>query len=494
MSDTVHSPEPQKTRGGRWLMAILVFFSLSSLGCASYTDHIREAQRAIIAGQPEVAVEILNDRLDVDRPEQVPAHLKKNNVLLLLERATLLQGLGRYDLAARDMSAVDQQLEWLDIDQTDSAQLARYLYSDSSSGYQAPAYERLMLNTLNMINFLAMGQLEGARVEARRFQLMESFFLEERDRAVMPELIGLGYYLGGASFEASRDYDMALRYYTRAWTAGVRPGDVRHRLIDLIRLTGYQGRELSEKSREAFQELLYEANRRGAMSRADYGRTHQVGDTLIIVQSGLVPYRQAERIPIAQALAYSRSSRAGHSMTVVQYNQAHTLSARGLLKWVNFPTMTSAGLPSRRHVQLAVGPDSIPVGQSVGVSEQVAKSWNDMAGSLMASAITRLITRAVAGEATRAVTDIAATSQGAGAATAGALGWVAAMAVEGTMAAADTPDTRSWTTLPAHITLTRIKLDEGMHMLEASINGQRDRQTVGVFEDRFTVVNFSRLR
>lgn len=475
-------------------MAILVFFSLSSVGCASYTDHIREAQRAIIAGQPEMAVEILNDRLDVDRPEEVPASLKKNNVLLLLERATLLQGLGRYDLAARDMSAVDQRLEWLDIDRTDSAQLARYLYSDSSAGYQAPAYERLMLNTLNMINFLALGQLEGARVEARRFELMENFFLEERDRTVMPELIGLGYYLGGASFEASRDYDMAVRHYSRAWSAGVRPGDVRHRLIDLIRLTGYKGRDLSESNRAAFQELLYEADRRGAMNRTDYRRTHQVGDTLIIVQSGLVPYRQAERIPIGQAVVYSRSSRTGHSMSVVQYNEVHHLSARGLLKWVNFPTLTSSGLPSRRRVELAVGSDSIPPGQTVGVSEQVMRSWHEMAGSLMASAITRLITRVVAGEASRAVTDIVAKNQGATAATAGALGWVAAMAVEGTMAAADTPDTRSWTTLPAQITLTRIKLDEGLHLLEASINGQEDRQTVGVFEDRFTVVNFSRLR
>ncbi|MFU8804580.1 MAG: hypothetical protein ACNA8W_12275 [Bradymonadaceae bacterium] len=476
------------------LPATLVLVFLMGTGCASYTDHIREAQQAIVHGQPSMAVDILNKQLDVDRSEELPAHLKKNNVLLLLERATLLQALGHYELAARDMSIVDQHLDWLDIDQVDSVQLARYLYSDSSSGYRAPPYERLMLNTLNMINFLAMGALDGARVEARRFHLMERFFLDEGDRAVMPQLIGLGYYLAGASFEASRDYDTAARHYTRAWVMGVRPGDLRYRLIDLIRVTGYQGRDLDGEERKIFMDLLFESDRRGAMTTADYRKHHQEGDTLIIVQSGLVPYRQAERIPIGAALAYSRRSRSGHSMTVVQYNQAQSLSARGLLKWVNFPTLTSTGLPSRSQVRLSVGPSALPTGQTIGISQQVSQSWNELAGSLMAAAITRLITRAIAGEASRAVTDVTAQSQGMAAPAAGVLGWLAGMAVEGSMAAADTPDTRSWTTLPAGITLTRVKLERGMHMVEAHIGGQSDRQTAGVFEDRFTVVNFSRLR
>jgi uncharacterized protein len=479
------------------LLATLLLFVLlltTSVGCASYTDHVRQAQQAIVGGQPETALEILNKSLKVDRVEEMPAHLKRNNMLLLLERATLLQGIGRYDLAARDMSIVDQHMEWLDIDQADAIELARYLYSDSASGYRAPPYERLMLNALNMVNFLAMGHLEGARVEARRFQLLEEYFLDESNRAVMPELIGLGYYLGGASFEASRDYEMAARHYARAWAARVRPDDLRERLVDLLRLTGYQGRDLSESRRKAFEELHSEARRKGPMSVADYRRAHQLGDTLVIVQSGLVPYRQAERIPIGHAVAYSHSSRSGHSLTVVQYNQIHSLSARGLLTWVNFPTLTSQGLPARRPIQLAVGTEVVPTGQSIGVSAQVRHSFEEMAGSLIASAISRLLTRAIAGEASRAAVGAALRSQGSSVQTAGALGWLAAAAVEGSMAAADTPDTRSWTTLPANITLTRVKLDKGPHMVTARINGYEDRQTVEIVEERFKVVNFSRLR
>src|SRR5690606_31856269 len=153
--------------------------------------------------------------------------------------ATLLQAMGEYELAARDMGIVDQRMEWLDIGTSDAVALAKFVYSDDAGGYRAPAYERLMLNALNLVNYLALGELEGARVEARRFHLMESYFLDENERAVLPGILGFGNYLSGAAFEASREYENAARFYGRAWMYGMRSADLRERLIDLFRVTGY---------------------------------------------------------------------------------------------------------------------------------------------------------------------------------------------------------------------------------------------------------------
>ena len=124
-------------------------------------------------GKPESAVTELNDRLDVETAEQIPRNLKKDRVLWVLERATLLQALGEYELSARDMMAVDQRLLWLDLDGEKSADLAKYLYSASATPYRAPTYERMLLNTLNMINFLALGDNQKAKVEARPERIRE---------------------------------------------------------------------------------------------------------------------------------------------------------------------------------------------------------------------------------------------------------------------------------------------------------------------------------
>jgi hypothetical protein len=39
-------------------------------------------------------------------------------------------------------------------------------FSGSSGKYQSPPYEKLMINTMNMVNYLVRGDLNGARIEA----------------------------------------------------------------------------------------------------------------------------------------------------------------------------------------------------------------------------------------------------------------------------------------------------------------------------------------
>ncbi|MBA2665327.1 MAG: hypothetical protein H0U74_23765 [Bradymonadaceae bacterium] len=478
----------------RWLaIALGLLALLVGSGCASYTDHVRDAQRAIASGQPELAIEIVNAQLKVEESRELPDDLDKNRVLMLLERATLLQALDQYALSARDMMIVDQRLDWLDIGHSDAAKIARYVYSDDAGGYRAPAYERLMLNTLNMVNFLALGDAASARVEARRFQLMESYFLDEDERAVMPGLLGLGNYLAGASFEASQDYNSAVRFYARAWIHGVRPADLRERLIGLFRMTRYGANELA--GRDQLAQLIAIAQAKGAIRIIDYQRAHQRGDTIILVQTGMVPYRKAHRVPIGEALAYSsHGSRTRYSLSSADRVHAGSLAARGVLTWVNFPALIDYGLPSGSRATLGINGQPVALGFSTNVSSQVAEAWMGLVPTLMAAALSRTIVRAVAGQATRAATNAALHASGKATGLEGVLGWLAGAAVEGTMAATDTPDTRSWTTLPAQIVISRVKLDHGLHVMEVNVNGRTDRKSVGIYTERLNVVNFSRLR
>lgn len=474
------------------LTIAVVLTVLVGSGCATYSTSVREAQVDLRAGRPEAALDVLNNRLKLDRAEEMPADLKKSRLLLLLERATLLQALRRYDLAARDMMAVDQRMEWLNIDGAKSVDLGKYLYSGSATPYRAPAYERLLLNTLNMINFLALGDMQGAKVEARRFQLLEDFFADgpEASSSLVPELLAVGNYLGGVAFEAARDYDIAVRYYGRAWVHGFHEPWFRTQLVDLGRVTGWKGKGVATPE-NGLEDLLIESGLKGAMRPSEYRKLYVTGNVVVVVQTGLVPFKVPERVPIGAAIVYSNGYGHHHYLSEEDAATANRLAVAGALKWVNFPMLTDSGVPPR---SVSVNLDGAPVatGLIADVSEQVHSSWRSVAGALMAAAITRMITRAIAGGATRAGSRAVAQSSDKPAI--GVLGWIAGVAVEGAMAAADVPDTRSWTTLPGRIHIARARLEPGLHRVSVSVDGRTDTQPVEVSDRTVKVVNFSRVR
>lgn len=468
---------------------IPIVFALS--GCAGYSTSIREAQVDLRAGRPEAALDVVNNRLSLERAEEIPHDLKKSRVLLLLERATLLQALGRYDLAARDMIAVDQRMEWLDIDGVKSVDLGKYIYSGSATPYRAPAYERMLLNTLNMLNFLAMGDMQGAKVEARRFRLLEEFFAEgpQADGTVLAQLLATGNYLGGVAFESARDYDIAIRFYGRAWAYGFRAPWFRKQLVDLGRVTGWRGRGVATTA-NGLEDLLIESELKGRMRVAEYRTRWIEGDVVVVVQTGLAPYKVPERLPIGAALAYSHHHHHGHSLSSEQRATANRLAVAGALKWVNFPVLTSSTSP--RSVSVSVDDEPTSLAPITDVGAQVRAGWNDIAPALIGAAILRMITRAAVGGATRAGSRAYAESKDAPAI--GVLGWLAGVAVEGALAAADTPDTRSWTTLPNQIHITRVRADPGRHRVAVNVNGRSESRTVDTKSTTLTIMNFSRMR
>ncbi len=473
---------------------LIALAAMSVLGCATYTDSVREAQADVRAGRPDAALEHFDERLETESWRDLPADLDDEKVLLLLERATLLQATGEYATSARDMVIADQRLEWLDIDAYDRAELARWLYSDDAREYRAPAYERLLLNTLNMVNFLALRDYEGARVEARRFTLIEDFFTEEAEEPILNETRALGHYFGGVAFEYGGDWNGAIEHYERAWKSGMRAGALRTRLIGLYRLTGARApRDKDDPT--GLADLKIEAELKGAMRLAEYRREYLTGDTLIVSQTGLAPYKKPMRVPIGDAWIWAGSAKSSYAVSPAERARGQALVAQGVLKWVNLPVLTDARIDVDPSAQIFI--DGRPVEASAGldVANQVVESWKALLGPVVASAITRAITRAVAGGATRvASTEIAKQSEGGAGLAIGAIGLLASLAVEGGMAAADTPDTRSWTTLPGRIRVWRGSLEPGAHQLAVSVGGRADERSTRIDERGLNLVNFSRLR
>ena len=477
-----------------WAVATIVAVGVLTAGCSTYTDHTREAQRAVVAGNVEQAGEHLNPHLDVDEFDGTPADLDDNRVLFLLERATLLQALGNYGSSSRDLIHIDDRLEWVDFRGETADALLELVYSDDAGPYRAPPHERLLLNSVNMINFLALGQGEGARVEARRFRVMQEYYFDYEPDQVVTDILGFGNYLAGVAFERSQEYSEAVRHYTEAYTFGTWPEPTEDRLLDMINLTGYRGQGLGDR-RDRAEGLFERAADRPRVNRATFQERHSAGDTLLVVQTGMVPYRRAERIGLDRAVYYSsQSRRATFYLDSDTSSHALSLHSSGTLNWLNTTTLTWEGLPQRRSVALSIDGRRYRLSQPIDLAGQVEMAWDDIRRVTLAAAISRAVARAVAGHGARKITEVAVEQSQRAQGASRLIGALVGTTLQATLAARDTPDTRSWISLPADIYLVRLPLEPGTQEIALEVNGRVDHRTVEIHPTRLQLFNFSRLR
>ena len=430
-------------------------------GCAGHAAHTLEARRALDAHQPERALELYNEALDVTSGEELPADVTGDNALLMLDRSTILQALEQYDASSKNLQVADKQIEMLDFSRSTAHEIGRYLFSDDVGPYKARPYEKLFVNTLNMANYLASGNLHGAKIEARRLAVMQKYLSQVEDDPAQA-LLGPGSYLAGFVFEKAGDADEAVRYYDEALRFSAYPS-LDGVMATLASRTGYRSPRI--------QEILSRAP--GSIAG------DQSGEILVIVSYGRVPALKAERVPIGLALTL-----AAMYIGPEQQRAARRMAAQGLVTWVNYPSLESGPMSYARPT-VSIDGSAVALDAVTNVDAFVREAYARAKGQLVASAITRMVARGAVGA-----------GLGAGAAKAsdsGAVGMLLAIGAQVALTAADTPDTRSWATLPAEIALVRKRVPAGTHAVRISAQGTVKEHTVEVAPSGFVVVNLTEL-
>ncbi|UQA61137.1 hypothetical protein [Polyangium aurulentum] len=446
---------------------------LSETGCAGHERRVKATLEALDRNAPEQAIAALDEELGVAKPEDVPA-VQEDEALLLLDRASVQLARGQHKLSARDFGAADQGIEVLDLSTNAAADIGKYVFSDDSGPYKAPAYEKLLLNTLNLLNYLAMRDLGGARVEARRLATMQAYVKGQGDESA---LLGLGSYLAGLAFEKSGRREEALLHYDEA----LRFAQYRSLRDPLRTLT--QGK----KTRPGIDALVGEA---GALAPLE-----ETGEAEIIVVLGFgrVPQKMPVRIPIGMALAL-----VARELTADQIAQANALVAQGAISFVNYPTLG----PGRGGYEVpSFGLDGKPqaLEQALDIEAQTREAWHKREGTIVLSAITRLLARGVAGAAVQGGTTAAINAASSGNDNrnkdgAAALGMLLGMATNLTLSVLDTPDTRSWSTLPARVAIGRVRVPAGKHKVKLSARGMARTFDVDVPAGGWAVLPYFILR
>jgi hypothetical protein len=415
-------------RGAATLVLALAYAVFAS-GCATYSDRMSEAHRRVATADYAGAIEAVNELMDVGDAQTLPDKFDSDEALGALERATLKQALGEYDSSARDFQAADKELEVLDLSADAVGTLGKYIYSDSSTKYHASPTEKLAVNSFNMMNYLAQGDLRGARVEARRFTVMRKF-LEDLDPGLASGAAGA--YLAGFTMEKLGEITPAMRYYDEA----LQLGTLDSLAAPVHRLAGrspYRGERL---------EPFLAATSPGPQPRDDQG------EVLILVNVGRVPFKIPKRMPVGAAVGVAGSWISGNP-DVLGYS---------VFKVVVYPDLmnveSTLGTP-----QVNIDGKPVALEEVSDLAAEIRSEYEAIKPQIIGAALSRMIVRAAAAEAARA----GGNQQSAG------LGWAVALLVEGAMVAMDEPDTRSWNFLPARVLAYRGILEAGTHEIGVSL-------------------------
>lgn len=494
-------------------LLLLTTLACTSLACAGHSKKTLQAREALDAGNPDKALELINERLKVESGDELPEKTEGDNTLLILDRSMIQQQLTRYKMSSRDLELADKAIEMLDLRKKTIDSIGKYMFSDDVGPYQAPPYEKLLINTMNMANYLLRHDLSGAKVEARRFSIIRKY-LEESQYAGAA-MSAPGSYLAGFAFEKTGSYDTALLYYEEA----LQYGDFRSLVEPLERLTrgtqvrSQRIREFLEKygtnstgeaepsgDTEASETSGTEENENvaagteaevasaetpptdtSAEATQDGGSTAtQPAELLILLNYGRVPAKVPKRIPIGLALTYGSLF-----LSPAQSTTANELAAQGLVTWVNYPELEET---KRKYLQPSAKIDGTyaTLEAALSVDQEARAAYDKEKGKVIASAIIRMITRVVAGQGARAAAQAAGGD--------GLIGAIASIGTQAALTAADTPDTRSWSTLPGRIVLTRVSLPPGKHHIELKSQGEVREFDVDLAPGGWDVVGMTVLR
>ena len=369
--------------------------------CATYGDYAISMRDGLYKGQPKLSLAIAEQR-DLDQ-EEVIASLDKG----ILRRMT-----GDYTGSNQILEVAKQEIEELyGVSVTEN--LASVTINETFRGYEGDRYEQLLLHAYMALNYIQLGQPDGARVEMLQANVKMMEWGDE------PEEDAFIRYLGGIIYESLGEYDDALISYRQAYIAYKEKGGEQYPLpsnelkTDLLRLLAWQGLWDEYKSyRKEFGMATYKPAK----------QSNNFGELIVFLNNGLAPVRSETAVYIFS--------------TEVQQNLR-----------VAFPVYKTPK-QSLLTAQVAVN------------NRQYALETVEDIDALARYSLTQDMPGIMARATARAVVKYNTQS------TAQDNGSLAGLLVTITNIATERADTRSWTTLPQEIQLKRILLPVGEHEVQ----------------------------
>jgi hypothetical protein len=277
-------PRSRIIGSGIWGIVCGVLLMLQS-GCASYSYSFQSVERAIVEGQPDQALAIL------DKLHDRGSFFRKADVLYQLNKAMVLRMQQQYIASNQAFEQAKSLMEQYDAFSV-TEQATSFMVNDATRAYVGEPFEQVLLHLYEALNYLQMDKPDEARVEALQVnQRLQQLNAKIKNPIYTED--ALVRYLNGIIYEQLGEYSDAMIACRKAYEAyldyqrnfGVSPPKSLQQA--LLRLSRQQG--LDEEYRHYRQAF-------GLEETLDVYQRRQMGELVVIVNSGLAPVKREQAI------------------------------------------------------------------------------------------------------------------------------------------------------------------------------------------------------
>lgn len=211
-------------------LAILISI-LILVGCATFGGAFGPFRSQLKSGQPLAAAEAVKENALKEGGDQV---------LYLLEYASALQAAKDYKESIKAFLKAEDLTEIKDYHSL-SRITGSLLLNEGMVQYKGEDYEKVLINVMLAIDFLAAGDLEGAQVETRKVN--EKLYKYRFEAKRNYEQNAFAFYLSAMIWEENKNWDSAYIDYKRAYNLNpnfnyikddlIRAAQRAHRMEDL---------------------------------------------------------------------------------------------------------------------------------------------------------------------------------------------------------------------------------------------------------------------
>jgi hypothetical protein len=350
---------------------------------------------------------LLAGRADLARMAAEKEDDDQLDVLASLNKGMLRRMTDDYAGSNRIFESAKRRIDALyGISVTDTA--ASLTINDAIRDYTGARYEQVLLHAYMAMNYLELGELDAARVEMLQADVKMMEWGEQPDEDPFVR------YLAGMIFEALGEDDQALVSYRKARNIYLAASDEQHIAVpmmlkkDMLRLLAGMG--LWDEYRQLQAEF-------GLAGFKPIELDDNFGELIVILNSGLAPIRTE-----AAVMTYSSE-------------------VQDLVR-VAFPVYQAEPVPAKRS-RLTVADRSIDL--------ETVENIDGLARHALDQEMPLIMTRAIARAVVKYQSQKSANQQNA----------LAGFLLTVTNLATERADTRSWTTLPKEIQMTRVILPAG---------------------------------
>lgn len=410
-------------------MYLKLFLKLSlilSLGillqsCASYGSHATTMRDGLLIGKPELSLAIAEEK-----------DLEQKEVISSLDKGMLRRINQDYAGSNRILEVAKQGIEQL-YGFSITENLASVSINETLSGYEGDLYEQLLLHVYMALNYIQMGEFDGARVEMLQANVKMMEWGDE------PEEDAFLRYLEGMIYESLDEEDSALISYRKAYIIYKEKGGQQYPVApdilkkDLLRLLAWQG--LWDEYKSYKKEF-------GMASYKPVKDSKKFGELIVILNNGLAPIRSEKAIHIFSS--------------EVQQNLRVAFPVYDQPKQSIYAARVSAN--QKQYALVTV------------------EDIDDLARYSLEQDMPGIMARATARAVVKYNTQSTANDKGS----------IAGLLMTITNIVTERADTRSWTTLPQAIQLQRVLLPVGEHQVQIELVNAAGR-VVDVIEEKVVI-------